>query len=107
MLYKKLLTKFPEIHACALEPRAEPLSLYQQKIDRNQSQLRGVEFEWQNCTIEEYMDTKSNTKKYHFISSIHSIYYMKDLKDTLQYLYDLLAPDGILLIEVATGKYKG
>ena len=104
MLYKKILTKFPKIHACALEPREEPLRLYQQKIAKNTSQLHGVKFDWQNCTIEEYMDTQGNMRKYHFISAIHSIYYMKDLKNTLDYLYDILEPGGILLVEVATGR---
>ena len=104
MFYKKLLTKFPKIHACALEPLQEPLKLYQQKTAKNPSQLHGVKFDWHNCTIEEYMDTQVNMRKYHFISAIHSIYYMKDPKNTLEYLYDILEPGGILLVEVATGR---
>ena len=106
MLYKKLLTKFPNIHACALEPRQEELERYQQKITKDPiaSQLHGMTYDFQNCTIEEYMNAQGDKQRYHFISSIDSIYYVKDLKNTLQYLYDILAPGGILLMHAVTGR---
>ena len=106
MLYKKLLTKFPNIHAGSLEPRQEPLKRYQQKIAENPiaSQFHGMKYDFQNCTLEEFMNAPGNRQKYHFISLIDSIYYVEDLKNTLQYLYNILAPGGILLILAVTGK---
>ncbi len=44
--------------------------------------------------------------KYHFISAIHSLYYVPKLEEVLGFLYEKLAENGILYIAIATGKYN-
>ncbi|XP_072179836.1 histamine N-methyltransferase-like [Diadema setosum] len=55
-------------------------------------------FEWHNETSEEYMAKKSgqstegSPQQFDFISAVHSLYYVDDLRVALQFLYDSLAP---------------
>ncbi|XP_072018176.1 histamine N-methyltransferase-like [Amphiura filiformis] len=100
----KLLLKFPKIHTCVVEPCANLLTEYQHNIKEKATNFT---FDWQNRTFEEFVKLQQESSlKYHFISACNSMYYVKNLQEALQSLYDMLAPGGILLITI-TADYTG
>ena len=105
LFLKELKRNFPTVRACVLEPSSVLLDEYQKNVDRNP--LPGITFDWKNQIFEKYTISRQNSfeSKYHFISAIHSIYYINNLEEALRNLYDMLAPGGILLIAVISGTY--
>ncbi|XP_072018300.1 histamine N-methyltransferase-like [Amphiura filiformis] len=100
----KLLLKFPKIHTCVVEPCVNLLTQYQHNMKEKATNLT---FDWQNRTFEEFVKLQQEKSlKYHFISACHSMYYVKNLNETLQSLYDMLALGGIILITI-TADYAG
>ncbi|XP_072022613.1 histamine N-methyltransferase A-like [Amphiura filiformis] len=100
----KLLTKFPKIHTCVVEPSATLLETYQAKIKEHAT---NITFDWENHTLEGFVEKHhKNNHKYHFISAINSMYYVKDLNEALQSLYDMLVPGGILQVAI-TADFTG
>ncbi len=103
---KKLLTRFMNIEACVLEPCRDLIFKYQDLVDENEKELEGVEYEWRQQSLEEYGQTCQyfgEGPKYHFISLIHSIYYVNELESALKLLHGMLEPGGALLITIVTG----
>ncbi|XP_072045688.1 histamine N-methyltransferase-like isoform X1 [Amphiura filiformis] len=95
----KLLIKFPHIHSCVVEPCADLLEKYQAKVEEN---AMGITYDWQMYKLEDFVaNQQENSQKYHFISAISSMYYVKDLNQALRSLHDMLAPGGILLVTIA------
>ena len=57
-------------------------------------------------TLDEFKtNQESNPCKFHFISAIHSLYYVDDPQMAVDYLYNLLEDGGKLLIVMQDGKY--
>lgn len=105
---KQLLSRFMNIEACVLEPCRGLISKYQDLVDENEKDLEGIEFEWRQQTLEEYGKTCKlfeEGPKFHFISVIHSIYYVNDLDAALQLLQGMLEPGGALMITLVTGAF--
>ncbi|XP_072022612.1 histamine N-methyltransferase A-like [Amphiura filiformis] len=95
----KLLLKFSKIHTCVVEPCVNLLAQYQVKT---KDKAANITFDWQNRTFEEFVKLQQgNSLKYHFISACNSMYYVKNLDEALQSLYDMLAPGGILLVTIS------
>ena len=64
----------------------------------------GMTYDWRTQTMEEYQNTAGNQgSKFHFISSVHSIYYVPDLQASLKDLYDRLESKGMMLIVAGSG----
>ncbi|XP_072022609.1 histamine N-methyltransferase B-like [Amphiura filiformis] len=96
---QKLLLKFPKIHTCVVEPCVNLFTQYQHNMKEKATNLT---FDWQNRTFEEFVKLQpENSLKYHFISACNSMYYVKNLNETLQSLSDMLALGGILLITIS------
>ncbi|XP_072018302.1 histamine N-methyltransferase-like [Amphiura filiformis] len=99
MFLNKLLTKFPKIHTCVVEPCTNSLTKYQANIKEHAT---NITFDWHNHTLEDFVgNQQENSHKYHFISACNSLYYMKNLNKVLQSLHDMLAPGGIMLVTIA------
>ena len=103
LFLKEMKSSFPTIRACVIEPSSDLLSEYQRNVIKDP--LPGVTFEWKNETFQSYTISRQNgsERKYHFISVIHSIYYLSNLEEALGCLHNMLAPGGILLIAVVSG----
>ncbi|XP_041455690.1 histamine N-methyltransferase B-like [Lytechinus variegatus] len=95
--------RFESVRNVVLEPAAKQLEMYRSLVESKKTDLGGIEFDLRQCGMDEYRaQVGDQPSKYHFISAIHSLYYAKDHKDTIRYLYDCLEEGGILLIIVVS-----
>ncbi|XP_072044375.1 histamine N-methyltransferase-like [Amphiura filiformis] len=93
------------IHQCLLEPNRRLAEQHQKNTQ--ESNWKEVIYDWREETLEEYMEgvkESGTVVKYHFISAIHSLFYMTNPEETLGFLYDQLEDNGILLIVMASEK---
>ncbi|XP_022087934.1 histamine N-methyltransferase A-like isoform X1 [Acanthaster planci] len=91
------------VHATIVEPAAEMVNKYKEHVADQASELPNVAYDWRVQTLEDFQATPTNhDARFHFISSVHSIYYVPDLKTSLKDLYDRLEPGGIMLIVVVS-----
>ncbi|XP_072025484.1 histamine N-methyltransferase-like [Amphiura filiformis] len=95
---QKLAAKFPKISASVVEP-SNLITEYQDIVGRNPI-AKTISFQWHKKTFDEFLT--SNSQKYHFISLIHSVYFLGDPSVSIRKLYKLLEPDGILLLVLVT-----
>ncbi|XP_038068314.1 histamine N-methyltransferase A-like [Patiria miniata] len=93
----KLLRRFPLINNRVVEPAMDQLVKYKALAQSKANDLHGVTCDWRQQTIAQY-EKAGDSKKFHFISSIHSIYYVGDVDRCMMYLYDRLEPGGVLLV---------
>ena len=101
------MTKFPQLSACVVEPNQELITEYQDKVGRRDANLDGVKFEWQNQTFKEYLNSRGNEQKFHFISVVNTIHFLGDPETTgklIKDMHDLLQPGGIIFLVVTTGE---
>ena len=93
------------VHTTVVEPVAEMVDRFKERVAAQASQ--DMTYDWRTQTMEEYQNTAGNQgSKFHFICSVHSIYYMADLKTCLKDLYDRLESKGMMLIILSSGKVK-
>ncbi|XP_072024906.1 histamine N-methyltransferase-like [Amphiura filiformis] len=96
---QKLAAKFPKISASVVEP-SNLIIEYQDTVVRNPI-AKNISFQWHRKTFDEFLT--SNNQKYHFVSVVHSIYFLGDPSVSIRKLYKLLEPGGILLLVLVTG----
>ncbi|XP_078538599.1 histamine N-methyltransferase A-like [Lissotriton helveticus] len=106
-LLSKLQAQCPgvKVNNHVVDPNSDHLSKYKELVSKS-SDLGNINFTWHNRTVEEYqseMDDKKEQIKYDFIHMIQVLYYVKDVKKTINYFRNCLAPGGNLLIIVASG----
>ena len=102
-MLEKLTVQFPRIYNRVVDPSEELLAKYKELALSKADQLRGVTWDWRQQTLEEY-EKAGDLTKFHFISAVHSLYYVDDLEGSLLYLYDRLLPDGMLLVILISGR---
>ncbi|XP_038048486.1 histamine N-methyltransferase A-like [Patiria miniata] len=88
----------PRIHTTVLEPVADQTDRFKQRVADPAAQLPDTTFDWRIEKLEDYQAAAANAAKFHFISSVHSIYYVPDLEASLKDLYARLEPGGLMLI---------
>ncbi|XP_070553905.1 histamine N-methyltransferase-like [Ptychodera flava] len=93
---------FPSIQNVAVEPTTDHVEKYQSLFRAKQHLLEGVETEWREQTLEGFKKSVGSSVSYHFISAIHSLYYVDDYRASLRYLYDMLEDGGVMLIVVVS-----
>ncbi|XP_072043394.1 histamine N-methyltransferase-like [Amphiura filiformis] len=91
---------FEEIHQCIVEPNKDFINQHKTRVLQNE--LKGVTYEWREERVEEFMTSLKENEKYHFITAIHSLYYVHNLEEILGFLYDKLEENGILLTVLTT-----
>ena len=69
----------------------------------------GITYDWREQTLEDYVGVQGLTEagkeeKFHFISSIHSVYHFSNLAKLLGFLLEHLEENGVLLLMVAAGR---
>ncbi|XP_078538592.1 histamine N-methyltransferase A-like isoform X1 [Lissotriton helveticus] len=106
-LLSKLQAQCPgvQVNAHVVEPSSVRLSKYQELVTKT-SHLGNIHFTWNEMTVEEYqseMEDKKEQIKYDFIHMIQVLYYVKDIKKTINYFRNCLAPGGNLLIILISG----
>ncbi|XP_072024614.1 histamine N-methyltransferase B-like [Amphiura filiformis] len=98
----KLRNRYPLISNIAVEPAAGQIKLYQELVNKMAENLSGVTTYWRKQGLEEFRRAKvesGDTTKYHFISAIHSLYFVDaDMEDTVKWLYEQLEDGGMMLI---------
>ncbi|XP_071507454.1 histamine N-methyltransferase-like [Diadema antillarum] len=97
----KIRDCFQSVRNVVIEPAASQLDMYRELIANGKEGFAGIDFDLRQETLEVYRQKQSEMgvhPKYHFISAIHSLYYVDDLNDTIRYLHDCLEEGGILLV---------
>ncbi|XP_071479261.1 histamine N-methyltransferase-like [Diadema antillarum] len=95
--------RFKAVHNTVIEPTASQLDMYRKLIADGKERFAGIDFDLHQDTLDDYRRKLNETDvhpKYHFISAIHSVYYVDDLNDTIRYLHDCLEDGGMLLIVI-------
>ena len=100
---KKLKAKFDKIKACVVEPSYELIGKYKDRVRRSENTMEDTEYAWYNQSFQEF---KGDGQKYHFISAIHSIYFLGDPEEAIKRLHSLLEQGGMILLLVTAGKYS-
>ena len=105
-MLSELITSFPKIVNLSIEPNVEELSRYKQLVRTNKSKLSGITFTWNQQTLTEFQKVSElsahSATGFHLITAIHSLYY-EPLESALQYLYERLANNGILVVALDSG----
>ncbi|XP_038068304.1 histamine N-methyltransferase-like [Patiria miniata] len=97
LMLEQLKKRFPLINNRVVEPSLKMLVQYKAFAQAKAHQLHGVKFDFRQQTIEQYQEAGDGTK-FHFISAVHSMYYVDNFDSSVMYLYDLLIPGGALLV---------
>ena len=97
-----MTTKFPKLRACVVEP-GDDITEYQHNVNKGEYGVDGIEFEWHNKTLQDFINLKASDQTYHFISAIHVIYLLGDIEDAIKSLWNMLEPGGIIFLDVMTG----
>ena len=101
--------RFNAVHNVVVDPSPELLQMYEGLVRRMKNDFDGIEFDFRKQTIDEYRDLEKKSglepSKYHFISAMHSLYYVDDYVSTVRYLYDCLEEGGILMIVCMASKF--
>ncbi|XP_068101984.1 histamine N-methyltransferase-like [Hyperolius riggenbachi] len=95
-----------KIYSETIEPTKEEIDLYKASVS-NTPELSNVTFTWHNKSVVEYeADVKQNNtaKKFDLIHMVQMLYYVKPVKETLEFLKSLLSPEGRLVIVVLSGE---
>nr|XP_054771834.1 histamine N-methyltransferase A-like [Lytechinus pictus] len=102
-LAASIKTRFRSVRNVVVEPAEKMLDIYRALIDGNKSDFEGIEFDLRQLGIDEFRAQEGDhPAKYHFISTIQSLYYAADFEDTIRYLYDCLEEGGIMLIIIVS-----
>ena len=71
-------------------------------------EFNDVDFTWEHRTFDSYrvraQAVSDTAPKFDFINAFDSLYYVDDLEVAMEYLYKHLAPGGMLLIRLISGK---
>ena len=92
-----------------MEPSAELTAKYKDYVSTNTDELKGIKYNWYQLLLEEYQQKREkdgDTTKFHFISTVHSLYYFNDLGKWLDFLYGLVDEGGMLVVILTAGKTK-
>ena len=93
------------IHAVIVEPNAPMMERYKALVVKESEMMRGIDFEWRQETLEGFQKSQNGVEdKFHFIVSVSSIYYIDDKERYIQYMYDILEDDGVLMITIMSGR---
>ena len=95
------------VNATVVEPVPDMVSLFKARIAADEtSHQQDMSYAWKTQTLDEFRGeiAGKDEVKFHFISSVHSIYYVPDLEATMKDLYDRLEPGGVMMVIVVSGK---
>ena len=98
------MTKFPHLSAFVVEPSQELIAEYQDSACNKRSGVDEVKYEWRNQTFKEYLNSRGNEQKFHFISVINTIYFLGDPETAIKDMYSLLQHGGMIFLVVTTGE---
>ena len=96
--------QFDQVYQRLVEPNK--LHVQQHKSNVSKMIMPGVTYDWREQTLEDYMESVTGAGKdvkFHFISSIHSVYHFSNPTKLLKFLLDQLEENGVLLLIIASG----
>ncbi|PIK38424.1 putative histamine N-methyltransferase A [Apostichopus japonicus] len=99
-MISQLLPIFPKISNTVLEPAPEHIETYKRLVASRS--FAGIAWDWRQQTLDEYNNDSAQTdrEKFHFISTIHSLYYVDDAEKAVMNMYDMLQDGGVMMIIV-------
>ncbi|KAJ8040150.1 Histamine N-methyltransferase [Holothuria leucospilota] len=101
---RRMLGHVSRINNTVVEPSVEAIEAYKSLICGDLSDR--VNTSWYNETFQQYQKRRDGnvaTDKFHFISAVHSLYYVDNDGRSIDYLIDLLEKDGVLFIIIQNG----
>ncbi|XP_074857101.1 histamine N-methyltransferase [Carettochelys insculpta] len=106
-ILSKVQAKYPgvAINNEVIEPSSEQILSYKECVTKT-ANLEDIKFTWHKETSAEYESRtkeKKEFKKWDFIHMIQMLYYVKDIRATIQYFHSLLEANTKLLIILVSG----
>ncbi|XP_072164371.1 histamine N-methyltransferase-like [Diadema setosum] len=102
IIIEKLRLYFGKVRYTAVEP-GKVIEQFEHRV-HNSIDLKATEFSWKNMTYEDFCRSETkHSRKFTFISLIHSAYYFDDIQESLRSLMGSLEKGGALLIIVNRG----
>ncbi|XP_071503155.1 histamine N-methyltransferase-like [Diadema antillarum] len=99
IIIEKLRLYLAKVRYTAVEP-GKIIEQFERRV-HNSLDLKATEFSWKNMTYEDFCRSETkHSRKFTFISSIHSAYYFDDIQESLRFLMGSLEKGGALLIIV-------
>lgn len=98
----QLLARYSKISNTVLEP-TDTISDYKALVEVKP--LPGLECNWRQQTLDEYYQSIRGTSvipKFHFISAVAVLYYMKDWGAELMNMYNLVESGSVLMITLSS-----
>ncbi|XP_006823793.1 histamine N-methyltransferase-like [Saccoglossus kowalevskii] len=95
-----LVDKYTAIHYTVVEPATDQIDEFKSLIECHKDKWNGVKFDFRTQGINEYIEEGGTCDKYDVILACHSFYYFHDTEHGLRCLYDMIRPDGVLLIRL-------
>ncbi|KAJ8028141.1 Histamine N-methyltransferase A [Holothuria leucospilota] len=108
-MLKQLRKKFHLIECTVVEPSGEQINSYKKLVEEQKDALSGVTFDWRQETIQEFCKANADgSKKFHFVSAIHSCYFIakQDLDFYLNTLCEWTKGKILIMIDAETGGFN-
>ena len=107
-MLKHLRAKFESVNNHVVEPSEDMVSEYKSRIQdlSTSQQLTQVSCHWYQQGMDEFMESSAGLQdqKFHFISAMHSLYYVKSQAAAVDYLHEKLEEGGLLVIMMQDGE---
>ncbi|XP_071811070.1 histamine N-methyltransferase-like isoform X2 [Apostichopus japonicus] len=110
MFLEQMVKKYSNIYFTSLELSSENTALFKSKVSRGT--IENVTWDWKQLSWDNYRfyNVKSREPKlFHFICTVHSLIYIRDVDQAVMNMYESLDDGGVLLMIVASeesGSYK-
>ena len=101
-LLKQMSREFGHLTVVAVEPTDKAKDMNQALTTTKE--LKDVQFSWAKEKLDDFRSGPRGGQKHHVISIIHTLYYMSDLEDSLNYLLSAVEEGGILIVCLVSGK---
>ena len=93
--------EFGHLTVTAVEPTDEAKNMEHALMTTKE--LKDVQFSWAKEKLEDFRSGPGGGQKHHVICAIHSLYYMSDLENSLNYLLSAIEEGGILIVCLVSG----
>ncbi|XP_041472060.1 histamine N-methyltransferase B-like [Lytechinus variegatus] len=99
-------SRFSSVRNVIVDPGKKQLDLYRSLVEVNDFPA-GIEFDFHEAGIDEFLISEGEPPtKYHFINAVQSIYYVDDMKGTVDNLYRRLEAGGVFLITMISSEAR-
>ncbi|XP_071477821.1 histamine N-methyltransferase-like [Diadema antillarum] len=99
-ILEQLVARYSRIEYTVIEPAEEPMREFQALVQEREADFGKVDFVWCNETFDDYRrrQTADSQPGFHLVHAIHSLYYVDDLRQGVEFLQEKLVGSGVLCV---------